>query len=120
MGLFFLPGKPLQPDGAAAWAIAFAQVHRLPGAEAQLAVFHKECQGRPVQGGLYVGVAVAFGVVVIAVARHKVAEKGQHVAPHVGICPFVDCQAAGGVRAEKGQHAVAPALFNGIAPHQAA
>ena len=43
-----------------------------------------------------------------------------HVAAHVGVCPFVDREAAGGVRAKQGQSAALPAAIGGLAAYQCA
>ena len=112
--------QPLQPQGSAAGAIALAQIHRLPCAKAQLAFFHQQQQGWPVQGGFDVGIAVALGMAVIAVLWGKLAEKGQHVALDVWVCPFVDREPTGGVRAKQAQGAALPAAIGGLAAHQRA
>ena len=43
--------QPLQPQVAAAGAIALAQINRLPRAKAQFALLHNQQEGWPVQGG---------------------------------------------------------------------
>ncbi len=72
------------------------------------------------QGGFYVGIAVALSMAVIAMLRGKIVEKGQHVAPHVRVCAFVDREAAGGVRAKQGQSAALPAAIGGLAVNEGA
>jgi hypothetical protein len=89
------------------WAVEFAELDSLPGAEHELAAFDQDRDAVADEGGFHVAVAVAFAVLIVGFA---VGDEGgeffEHVVLDVGVGVFVDGDGGGGVGDADDRHAV--------------
>lgn len=83
---------------ALASTIKLAEKHTLPAAKQKLSIMKRNRYGWSSEAGLDVRVGIFFAVVKPhPVLRYQRAQRVKHVARHVRIGVFVDCQPCGGV-----------------------
>lgn len=106
----YYSGK-LHQNFSGSWAVKFAEINALPGAQNQFPLVDNDALGSADERGFQVGVAVAFTVAPGPVFGRKTPESHNQIAPDIGIGIFIDGNGARGMRAVNGANTVGDAGF---------